>query len=297
MTAAATLGPAGLTGSKGLLAYLRAGPPPSEGSVTFDPHDHFDLARVRRLDRGARLLTLSMQVAMREARLGGGPAVGAIAGSAYGTVDASAEFVRRIYSKGAKLASPLVFPNLVPSSLVGHAAIYPGPARSCVFGRRARAFGRSGIFGRLRARRSGRSFGHVGGLGGRAKRARRGGARAGVLRFEPLDGGSCRRVVCGHRRRRVSCARTRRAFARPGSLFSRGEGHLRCREPCTSARRRRFRDRAATRRRDPSGARSNFMEPRKVHRTRASNRQSRGARRMWPSRAARRWSLRVRPPR
>ena len=81
-------------------------------------------------------------------------------------------------------------------------------------------------FGRLRARRSGRSFGHVGGLGGRAKRARRGGPRASVLRFEPLDGGSCRRVVCGHRRRRVSCARTRRAFARPGSLFSRGEGHL-----------------------------------------------------------------------
>jgi 3-oxoacyl-[acyl-carrier-protein] synthase II len=34
--------------------------------------------------------------------------------------------MRRVYEKGPRLASPAVFPNLVPSSPVGHAAIYLG---------------------------------------------------------------------------------------------------------------------------------------------------------------------------
>jgi 3-oxoacyl-[acyl-carrier-protein] synthase II len=80
------------------------------------------------MDRSARLLMLAMQGALAEAkREGSAPEeLGAVAGPAYGTVDASAEFVQRIYEKGARLASPIVFPNLVPSSPVGHAAIYLG---------------------------------------------------------------------------------------------------------------------------------------------------------------------------
>src|SRR5439155_12576860 len=85
-----------------------------------------DLARVRRMDRSSRLLTMAMQVALREAN-GVPPAeLGAVSGSAYGTVDSSAEFIQRIYEKGGRLASPIDFPNLVPSSPVGNAAIYFG---------------------------------------------------------------------------------------------------------------------------------------------------------------------------
>jgi 3-oxoacyl-[acyl-carrier-protein] synthase II len=79
------------------------------------------------MDRSARLLTMAMQVALREASAAGPPSdLGAISGSAYGGVDSSAEFIQRIYEKGGRLASPMVFPNLVPSSPVGHAAIYLG---------------------------------------------------------------------------------------------------------------------------------------------------------------------------
>lgn len=52
--------------------------------------------------------------------------IGAIVGASFGSVDASTAYMRRIYDKGAKYASPADFPNLVPSSPVGHASIYLG---------------------------------------------------------------------------------------------------------------------------------------------------------------------------
>jgi 3-oxoacyl-[acyl-carrier-protein] synthase II len=128
ITGAATLGPLGLLGSRGSVRYLEQGPVATGEPLRFEAKDHFDLARARRMDRAARLLTMSMQTALAEARgeRAVGPELGAVAGSAYGNVDASAEFIRRIYEKGGRLASPMAFPNLVPSSPVGHAAIYLG---------------------------------------------------------------------------------------------------------------------------------------------------------------------------
>jgi 3-oxoacyl-[acyl-carrier-protein] synthase II len=128
VTGAATLGPLGLLGARGSLRYLDAGPAPSGDRLTFEAKEHFDLARARRMDRASRLLTLTMQTALAEGK-GSKPLgieLGAVAGSAYGSVDASAEFIQRIYEKGGRFASPLAFPNLVPSSPVGHAAIYLG---------------------------------------------------------------------------------------------------------------------------------------------------------------------------
>src|SRR5258706_197886 len=128
VTGAATMGPLGLAGSLRSLEYIEPGSPPDAAALRFEPREHFDLGRARRMDHSARLLTMAMQAALAEANKDGVPPAhtGAIAGSAYGTVDASAEFVQRIYEKGARLASPMVFPNLVPSSPVGHAAIYLG---------------------------------------------------------------------------------------------------------------------------------------------------------------------------
>jgi 3-oxoacyl-[acyl-carrier-protein] synthase II len=127
VTGAATLGTLGLRGSDGSREYLEKGEMPTAEPLQFEAKEHFDLARARRMDRSARLLTMATQVALGEAKVTD-PAVdlGMVAGSAYGTVDASAEFIRRMYEKGARLASPVVFPNLVPSSPAGHAAIYLG---------------------------------------------------------------------------------------------------------------------------------------------------------------------------
>ncbi len=47
-------------------------------------------------------------------------------GGAFGSVDGSAAYMHRLFEKGARLASPAEFPNLVPSSPVGHATIYLG---------------------------------------------------------------------------------------------------------------------------------------------------------------------------
>ncbi|HMI87053.1 MAG TPA: beta-ketoacyl-[acyl-carrier-protein] synthase family protein [Polyangiaceae bacterium] len=128
ITGAATLGPLGLLASRDSLRYVEPGAAPTGERLQFEAKEHFDLARARRMDRPARLLTMAMQTALGESKgeRALGAELGAIAGSAYGSVDASAEFIQRIYDKGGRLASPLAFPNLVPSSPVGHAAIYLG---------------------------------------------------------------------------------------------------------------------------------------------------------------------------
>jgi 3-oxoacyl-[acyl-carrier-protein] synthase II len=128
LTGAATFGSLGLLGSRGTLRYLDPGPAPTADPLRFEAKEHFDLPRARRMARAARLLTMAMQTALAESKGERpiGSELGAIAGSAYGNVDASAEFIQRIYEKGGRLASPMAFPNLVPSSPVGHAAIYLG---------------------------------------------------------------------------------------------------------------------------------------------------------------------------
>ncbi|XXT16312.1 beta-ketoacyl-[acyl-carrier-protein] synthase family protein [Sorangium sp. So ce429] len=146
VTAAATIGPLGVLSSRGGAAYLEPGPPPAEGPIAFNTGAHLDLARARRLDRAGRLTTAAVLTAISDAGLGGAAPVdagasagdpaadaapsrtlpGAIVGASFGSVDASTAYMRRIYDKGAKYASPADFPNLVPSSPVGHASIYLG---------------------------------------------------------------------------------------------------------------------------------------------------------------------------
>ena len=55
-----------------------------------------------------------------------GAPVGVILGSSFGSIDASAAFMHRLLAKGPRFASPAEFPNLVPSSPVGHVSIYLG---------------------------------------------------------------------------------------------------------------------------------------------------------------------------
>jgi 3-oxoacyl-[acyl-carrier-protein] synthase II len=127
ITGAAVYGPCGLLGA------ARCASLPGDRfdpATAIDPDLHLDAMRARRLDRGARLATVAVQRALAEARA---PVqgTGVVLGSAYGNVDGSAAFMHRIFDRGPRSASPAEFPNLVPSSPVGHVSIYAslrGPA-------------------------------------------------------------------------------------------------------------------------------------------------------------------------
>jgi 3-oxoacyl-[acyl-carrier-protein] synthase II len=131
ITGAATVGPLGVHASEGSCSYLSPGASPDPGPIAFRTADHLDLARARRLDRTGRFGTVAIQRAFAEARIeeliaGRPERAGAIVGASFGNVDASTAYMKRIHEKGAKYASPADFPNLLPSSPVGHASIYLG---------------------------------------------------------------------------------------------------------------------------------------------------------------------------
>lgn len=131
VTGAASVGPLGVLGFEGSVAYLEPGPAPPAGPIPFQASEYLDVGRARRLDRAGKLVTVAISVALKDAGLAEIPAdlsnrTGAIVGASFGAVDASTAYMCRIYDKGAKYASPADFPNLVPSSPVGHAAIYLG---------------------------------------------------------------------------------------------------------------------------------------------------------------------------
>jgi 3-oxoacyl-[acyl-carrier-protein] synthase II len=91
-----------------------------------DADGPLDPMKARRLDRGARIGTIAVQRALEDARVADASHTGLLLGSAFGNVDGSAAFMHRIFEKGPRSASPAEFPNLVPSSPVGHASIYLG---------------------------------------------------------------------------------------------------------------------------------------------------------------------------
>ncbi|MGO9833047.1 MAG: beta-ketoacyl synthase N-terminal-like domain-containing protein [Polyangiaceae bacterium] len=90
-----------------------------------DPDAHLDAMKARRLDRAARLGAVAVDQLIAQS---GAPTVdtGLLLGSAFANVDPSAAFMRRVFEKGARAASPAEFPNLVPSASVGHVSIYTG---------------------------------------------------------------------------------------------------------------------------------------------------------------------------
>ncbi len=123
ITGGSALGPRGLVTSRD--APSLASGSPSSGRVV-DTSSTLDPARARRLDRAGKLATIVTQAALREAGAEGalGENFGVVMGSGYSAVDDCGAFMRRIAEKGPRLASPADFPNLVPSSPIGHASIY-----------------------------------------------------------------------------------------------------------------------------------------------------------------------------
>lgn len=128
---AATIGPLGMLGSTESDTYFEPGPEPTRGPMNFQAADHLDVTRARRLDRAGRLSAAVVQRLLRDAHIDTSDPqtaldVGAIMGGAFGSVDGSTSYMARIHERGVKYASPIDFPNLVPSSPVGHASIYLG---------------------------------------------------------------------------------------------------------------------------------------------------------------------------
>jgi 3-oxoacyl-[acyl-carrier-protein] synthase II len=129
VTAAATLGADGLCGAEDAAQHVDTKPaqPPPE-RIDFQGADFLDLSRARRLDRPARMVTVIVEHGLATAK---SPVVlgrdaGAIMATAYGSVDACARYVKRFTDRGARFASPAVFPNLLPSSPVAHTSVYTG---------------------------------------------------------------------------------------------------------------------------------------------------------------------------
>lgn len=113
-------------GGREALAGLEADPPAPPGAIA--SADALDPSRARRLDRFARLATDAADQAIVEAGLPADPAArlraGAALGTMWGSLDASASFMRRVIEQGARRAMPADFPNLVLSSGAGHLSIY-----------------------------------------------------------------------------------------------------------------------------------------------------------------------------
>jgi len=124
VTGAVALTPSGLRETRAIAELLVDAPIAHD--ITFDLSTHLDAVRARRLDRPARIGAIVVERALKEA--GGVPVAltGAVFSSAYGALDASAAFLHRLLEKGPRLVSPANFPNLVPSSPVGHVTIYLG---------------------------------------------------------------------------------------------------------------------------------------------------------------------------
>ena len=124
VASAAALGPRGVSDASDLTAG-----PASSGAVPDDVLA-LDVAKARRFDRAARLCAATSHRALEGTTIDRATC-GVVFGSAFSSVDEAAAFVQRIFDKGPRLASPAEFPNLVPSSPIGHASIYEalkGPA-------------------------------------------------------------------------------------------------------------------------------------------------------------------------
>jgi len=87
--------------------------------------DHLEASRSRRFDSASAMVTFGASAVLRRCE-GALSDVGLVAGSAYGNVERSVAFLRRVLQRGPRFASPADFPHLVPSAAAGNAGIYLG---------------------------------------------------------------------------------------------------------------------------------------------------------------------------
>ncbi len=122
VTGAAVVSPAGIF--EGLDVARVPERDSDDDAIRYDLAAELDVDRARRLDRASRLAAIATGRALgKDAK-----DAGVVLGNAFGAVDGTSAFMRRLREKGARLASPADFPGLVPSSPAGHVSIYLGLA-------------------------------------------------------------------------------------------------------------------------------------------------------------------------
>ena len=129
VTGAAAITPEAVLEGEALAGLVGPGIAPDiADAIRFDLDAHLDVERARRLDRASRLGAIVVGRALANGNVA--PDVnrdaGVVLGNAFGAVDGTAMFMRRLKEKGARFASPADFPSLVPSSPAGHVSIYLG---------------------------------------------------------------------------------------------------------------------------------------------------------------------------
>lgn len=125
ITGLSSFGPAGpLSGADNAVYAQPARPEPAPASVV-EALSLLEPGKSRRFDESSALVTLGAQHALSDA---GATAehTGLVCGTAYGNVQRSVAFLRRVSERGPRLASPADFPHLVPSAPAGNASIYLG---------------------------------------------------------------------------------------------------------------------------------------------------------------------------
>jgi 3-oxoacyl-[acyl-carrier-protein] synthase II len=124
VTGVATTGPGGV--QQGVECAGSPEDPPTVSTGVMPRHvDRLEPARSRRFDPLSALITLGAERALVSAGLS--PAgTGLIAGTAFGSVERTAQFLRIAFEKGPARAPPAEFPHLLPSAASGNASIYLG---------------------------------------------------------------------------------------------------------------------------------------------------------------------------
>jgi len=98
--------------------------------VDFSPREFITSANLRRADLLSRTIVAASRMALTDAKFAAPlPAperIGVVVGSVLGNISESVQYLERLFTKGPALASPLMFPNLVPNAPASYVAMEIG---------------------------------------------------------------------------------------------------------------------------------------------------------------------------
>jgi 3-oxoacyl-[acyl-carrier-protein] synthase II len=123
ISGAVSFGPLGARSGVENALYAASGQ--EQASAEIDAIALLDPSRSRRFDRAAAFASAGAARLLQNCELSGAE-TGLVAGTAFGNVQRSVDFVSRVVNAGPKAASPAEFPHLVPSAPSGNASVYAG---------------------------------------------------------------------------------------------------------------------------------------------------------------------------
>ncbi|HEY2404870.1 MAG TPA: beta-ketoacyl-[acyl-carrier-protein] synthase family protein [Polyangiaceae bacterium] len=110
-------------------------PAPEAGApakqLALDPLSALNPDRSRRFGRASALACVGIEALLQGDHAPRG-SCGLVLSSAYGDVERSVRFIRRVFAGGPRLASPAEFPQLLASSASGNASLYMGLRGPCL---------------------------------------------------------------------------------------------------------------------------------------------------------------------